>query len=72
MAVGIKMALCMMWVCIIGTNHGFACVNVRHVPRDMIKPSAKHDIFNISRVYELIKTIFDRYYCIDLTIFSPK
>ena len=56
----------------IGIKHGFSCINVCQVPREVLKPRPKAEVFNISRgTWQTLmywKTMFDRCYC----IISPK
>ena len=52
----------------IGIKHGFSCINIRQVPRDVLKtetggPGFQHlhrDLANVNA----LKTMFGRYYCI--------
>ena len=53
---------------IIGIKHGFSCINIRQVPREVLKTEAEgrgfqhlpRDLANVNA----LKTMFDRYYCI--------
>ena len=52
----------------IGIKHGFSCINIRQVPREVLKTEAggrgfqhlPRDLANVNA----LKTMFDRYYCI--------
>ena len=54
--------------CIIGIKHGFSCINIRKVSREVLKPRPVAAVFNTSlgtwRMLMHWKTMFDRYYCI--------
>ena len=52
----------------IGIKHGFSCINIRQVPREVLKTEAGGRGFQHSlgtwRMLMHWKTMFDRYYCI--------
>ena len=57
-----------MFEIIIMLKHGFSCINIRQVPREVLKTEAKdrsfqhlpRDLANVNA----LKNMFDRYYCI--------
>ena len=55
----------------IGIKHGFPCINIRWVPRKVLKPEGgalgfQHLPRNLANV-NARKTLFDRYYCINVS-----
>ena len=60
--------ICLGMVISIGIKHGFSCINIRQVPREVLKTRQKAAVFNTSRrTWRMLmrsKTMFDRYYCI--------
>ena len=53
----------------IGIKHDFPFINIRKVPREVLKTEGKPEVFNISRgTLRMLmndKIMFDRYYCIN-------
>ena len=52
----------------IGIKHGFSCINIRQVPREVLKPRSEAPVFNTSlgtwQMFMHWKTMFYLYYCI--------
>ena len=52
----------------IGIKHGFSCINIRQVPREVLKSRLEAAVFSTSqgtwRMLMHWKSMFDRYYCI--------
>ena len=63
-----KSICCLVVSSNLGIKHGFSCINIRQVPREVFKTEAggrgfqhlPRDLANVNA----LKTMFDRYYCI--------